>query len=94
VQAVERTEEFYATRGARSGILPSLWTPALDSGARRGLDLEYALSGVAVDRRARTGISCRRRMSDVKYEEMEPGPSAGALFSSRVGLLEGGERWS
>jgi len=42
VQAVERTEESYATQGERSWIPPSLWAPALDSGARRGFDLEYA----------------------------------------------------
>ena len=82
MQAVERTEERYTTRGARSGILPSFWPPALASGGWRGFDLEYTLPGVVVDRRARTGISCRRRISDVKYEEMEPVPYAGACFSS------------
>jgi len=82
VQAVERTEERYTTRGARSGILPSFWTQALDSGRWRALDLEYALPGMVVDRGARTGISCRIRTSDVKYEEMEPVPYAGAFFSS------------
>ena len=82
MQAIERTEALYTTRGARSGIPPSLWTPALDSGGWRALDLEYALPGMLVDRRARTGISCRTRTSDVKYEELEPGPYAGAYFSS------------
>jgi hypothetical protein len=59
VQAAERTEGPYATRGARSRILPTFWTPALDPGVRRGLDLEYALSEIVVDKRTRTGISCR-----------------------------------